>query len=165
MREITIKIVGVLIFGLLSGCYSPKPSDTKEQNSVFVIWKSPTIRYADQGFLYRAKSKTHLEIYSSGQPVMRLAVSKKQICTKDGCLSPESFNSRYLSASYPSTLIFNILSFKPIFNAQGKQKSAKGWFQKIKKEGAYAISYKVSKDLVSFHDTINNIVIKIKKEK
>lgn len=165
MQKILIGFLGVIILGLFNACGVPKPSlDAKRQNSVFVVWKSSAMAYADQGFLYQGEDKNNLEIYSNGQAIMRLAVSKKQICTKDGCLSPDSFNSRYLSSSYPSTLLYNLLLFKPIFNAEGKQNSRVGWSQKIKKDGVYDISYVVSNNSMSFKDTINHIIIKIKKE-
>jgi len=163
MSKFFIGLAGVLLLGLLNACRSPGLPEAQE--GVFVVWKTPVVRYADQGFLYRGKERIRLEVYANGQAVMRLSVTPTQICSGTLCMSPETFNLRYLSPRYPKTFLMNLLSGKPIFGGEGSKASPSGWSQEIHRMDEYAIYYRVSKDSIAFRDTINAIVIKIKKEK
>ena len=163
MLKNLIGFTAVLLLGVLGGCRSP--GLPKAQEGVFVLWKTPVMRYADQGFLYRGEKRIRLEVYANGQAVMRLSVTSTQICSGALCMSPKTFNLRYLSPAYPPTLLFHLLSGEPIFGGEGRKESEGEWLQEIHRTGEYDIHYRVSKNSIDFRDTINAIVIKINKEK
>jgi len=152
---------GLLIL-LLGGCFGERAAVPQE--GVFVVWKTPTMKYADQGFLYHEKEKLRLEIYASGQAVMRLTVTPTQVCSGALCMNQKEFNLRYLSPHYPEGLLKAVLSGRPIFGGAGLEKKEEGFTQKLEKKGFYAIDYSVLNGSVVFRDTINNILIKIRKQ-
>ena len=144
----------------LSGCKEPQvPAD---QKGVFVIWKTPTMRYADQGFIYREPSRLRLEIYASGQAVMKLSVTPDQVCNGALCMDKKSFNFRFLSPEYPPELLDHLLRGEPIFGGKNLVRKDHGFTQRIEKPGRYRIVYTVLNGSVAFRDTINHIVIEIK---
>jgi len=144
------------------GCSAGK--NTLPQETVFVIWRTPGMKYADQGFVYHEKNGVRLEIYSSGQAVMRLEVRPGEVCADVLCMSGKEFNLRYLSPAYPESLLADILNFRPVFGGVGMDKSDYGFTQKIEKENIYSIDYSVLDGSVVFRDTINRILIKIRKQ-
>ncbi len=163
MSKIFTVFAGLLLWGVLSGCRTPGLPEAQE--GVFVIWKTPVMRYADQGFLYRGKDRIRLEVYANGQAVMRLSLTPTQICSGALCMNPKTFNLRYLSPHYPKMFLIHLLSGEPIFGGEGRKKSEGEWLQEIHRAGEYDIHYRVSKNSIDFRDTINAIVIKINKEK
>jgi len=159
------------IFGFLSllmlflgttGCFSPKKPVPQE--GVFVVWKSPAMKYADQGFLYHEGAKLKLEIYASGQAVMKLTVTPTQVCSGALCMNKKEFNIRYLSGYYPERLLEEVLTGRPVFGGEGMKKKDHGFTQRIGKTGFYDIEYSVLNGSVVFRDTINDILIKIERQ-
>ncbi|WP_148224981.1 hypothetical protein [Nitratifractor salsuginis] len=122
------------------------------------------MRYADQGFLTYTGVKHRLEIYANGQAVMKLTVTPERICSGVLCMSAKTFNLRYLSPEYPPELLAHVLAGEPIFGGVGIQHNGLGVIQKITQEGRYAIEYRVLNGSVIFRDTINHILIEIRKE-
>jgi len=155
-------IVAAVLFGLLfaTGCGNmPK----MKQKSAFIVIKTPAMRYADQGFVYEGDNKVKVEIYSTGEALLRLTIDRSDICTgMFTCLKKGDFNRRMLSSAYPEDTIEQIFRGKPVFNGQGMVKKRHGFTQRIVREGKYDIAYRVLKNETVFHDTINHIVIKIK---
>jgi hypothetical protein len=147
---------------ILGACSSISPSPTP-QKSLFVVWKSPSLKYADQGFLYIQPNKLKFEIYSSGQPALKLSIVSTQICTGPLCMSKKSFNAKYLSKYYPQDTLESILLGKPIFGGQNMQKTSDGFTQHIKSAN-YDINYKVSNSSIEFIDRVSNVIIKIKNQ-
>ena len=154
-------IVLPVIF-LLGGCLGGK---TVPQESIFIIWKSPAMNYADQGFLYQEPNGLKLEIYAGGQAVMRLSVNKTQICKGLLCMSKKEFNRQYLSSAYPDDFLVNILLGKVVFNGAGLTETKDGFRQKIAKGDLYAVDYSVQRTgSLVFRDSVNHIVIKINRQ-
>ena len=128
----------------------------------FITIKSKNMRYSDIGYIKKfGNNSIELEIYSAGNPLLRLVINKK-ICTKSGCISKERFNELYLSKNYPKDLFKNILQGESIFNGKNLIKNRQGFEQKIYNKNSFDIIYRVSKDEIYFKDRLNNILIKIK---
>jgi hypothetical protein len=158
-----LKVLGLGVVAVaLSGCLGERAPVPQE--GVFVVWKTPGMKYADQGFLYHEGRKQRLEIYASGQAVMQLTVSPTQVCSGALCMNKKQFNLRFLSPHYPETLLEHLLEGEPIFGGEGMVKKDNGFTQRIKKAGAYDIEYSVLNGSVVFRDTINDILIKIQKK-
>jgi len=142
---------------IISGCVGSMPKyDTS--TSTFIIFKTPTLKYADQGFISKASDETKVEIYSNGKAVMRLRVTNNQVCLSSlSCMSANEFNKKVLNANYPSDTIGKIFRGEPIFNGKNFVKTKNGFKQKIG-----SIFYKVEGKNIEFLDTMAGVKIKVK---
>lgn len=141
---------------------------TKEyvrQNAAFIMFKTPTFKYADMGFIYENEEEIKVEIYGSGQALMSLKISQRTVCMSLlECMSKRSFNDKVLSSLYPEDTVENIFRGRAIFSGFGVEKNRNGFTQEIVKNNKYNIQYSVLNKQILFHDTINGIVIKVKKQ-
>jgi len=147
---------------LFSACTTQ--SYVKEE-SAFIVFKTPTFKYADLGFVYENSQQVKAEIYSSGQPVMSLIISDSSVCMNLlACMSHKKFNAEVLSAYYPEGVIEDIFRGKAIFQGLNLQKSRNGFTQNIINQNKYKIEYTVFNKETVFRDRINHILIKVKKQ-
>ena len=154
-----IKVL-ILVF-LLNGCVQ---NNYTQQNSALIVFKTPTLKFADMGFIYQNPTNIKLEIYAIGQALMKLNISNKQICmSRLKCMSPKTFNKEVLNINYPQNILSNIFRGKAIFDKIGLKKKKRGFEQKIFQKGKFDISYKVIGKKIIFRDKLNNILIKIKR--
>jgi len=136
-----------------------------KENSALIVFKTPTFKYADMGFIYENSSEVKAEIYGSGQALMSLMISNESVCMSLlACMSKRSFNQQVLSAYYPDMILDNIFRGKPIFENKNLQKNRNGFTQTIVNQNKYNIHYSVLNNEIIFRDTINAILIKIKKQ-
>ncbi|MCK4441360.1 MAG: hypothetical protein KAU90_05095 [Sulfurovaceae bacterium] len=152
------------IFFILTGCTSKNLVKEKNQESAFIVLKTPQMKYADMGFIYKNNSFVKVEIYSMGQPIMSLDINGMNVCMSTfKCMEKKDFNAKMLSANYPDTLLENIFKSKPIFNGKNLEKNSNGFIQKIIKDNEYDITYTINKNNTRFKDRVNHILIKVKK--
>ena len=136
-----------------------------KENSAFIVFKTPTFKYADMGFVYENNSEVKAEIYGSGQALMSLRVSGDSVCMSlFACMSRKKFNQQVLSSAYPDTVLENIFRGKPVFSGQNMKKTRNGFTQNIVKQNKYNIHYTVLNNEIIFRDTINKILVKVKKQ-
>ena len=129
------------------------------------MFKTPTFKYADMGFIYENRDEIKVEIYGSGQALMTLEISEASVCMSLlECMSKSSFNKKVLSSRYPEDILENIFRGKPVMQGEGLEKNRNGFTQKIIKEDKYNIHYSVLNKQIVFRDTMNAILIKIKKQ-
>ena len=153
----------LMIATFLLGACAPK--EYVEQNSAFIMFKTPTFRYADMGFIYDNGKEMKVEIYSSGQALMSLEISESSVCMSLlECMSKSAFNNEVLNSMYPEDTLENIFRGRKIFNGAGMETKGNGFTQKIIKSDKYNIEYSVLNNQIIFHDTINTILIKVKKQ-
>jgi len=146
---------------LLVGCVTMSPTPPKEvkQTSAFIVWKSPQMKYADMGFIEENGENLKVEIYSSGAALMRLVVTKNQICMGTfSCISKSEFNARLLSPHYPPDTVENIFKGEPIYDGEKMVTHEGGFTQKIGE-----IAYSVNDQVINFTDKTNEIQIKVTK--
>ena len=157
------KIISILIIGAVFSACTPIP---KKQESAFIVIKTPTMKYADMGFITSSVNTLEVEIYAAGQPLMDFEINGLNVCMSAfKCMDKKSFNEKVLSATYPDELLENIFRAKPIFNSENLEQDKEGVFiQKIVKEGVYDISYSVTGKQRTFRDTINKILIKVREQ-
>jgi hypothetical protein len=150
-----------LIMVFLGGCSS---KNYTKQESVFIVFKTPTFRHADLGFMYESSDALKVELYSTGQAVMALEITKATVCMSLlECMGKKSFNKEVLSEYYPDDLIDKVFKAEAIFDGKNKRVTRNGFTQNISKSNEYNINYSVLTNQVVFRDTINSIQIKIKK--
>jgi len=156
---------GIAVSLLLAGCVTNQPALPIEQRSAFIVMKTPVLRYADQGFIKKMPKRTKVEIYSNGAAVMKLEIAGGKVCSGNGlfsCMSQSVFNQKYLSPYYPADTLEKLFRGEKIFSGKNLVPIAGGFKQKITQKDHYDINYTVLKGSTVFHDTIANILIKIK---
>jgi len=154
--------LSLVLFILITGCGEPQ---FQSEESAYIIWKTPTFRYADQGFIYHSPSQLRVEIYGNGQPLMRLDMKEQEICASFlQCMSKKKFNEMMLSPWYPASLLENVFRGKILFNGEGMVEKRNGFTQTISNGKKYQIHYSVLNNRVIFRDTINKIQIKVIKQ-
>lgn len=158
--RIFISLLITLLF--LQACVS-KPY--VKQNSAFIVFKTPAFKYADMGFVYENSDEVKVEIYGSGQALMTLTISETSVCMSLlECMSKESFNKKVLSSMYPREILDDIFRGNPIFKSENLKRSRNGFTQTIVNKNKYDIHYSVLNNEIIFRDTINAILIKVKKQ-
>jgi hypothetical protein len=155
-------VLGAVLAVVIGGCSGVSPAPVP-QKSIFVVWKSKSLKYADQGFLYIKPKKLKFEIYASGQPALSLSIVPTQICTGPLCMSKKSFNEKYLSKYYPEDTLEKILLGEPIFGGKNLKRGDSGFTQKIVGDN-YSIDYSVTDDSIKFIDRKANVIIKIRNQ-
>ena len=154
--KLTVVLAAIVV---LAGCVRPEYT---QQESALIIWKSPVLRYADQGFIYKAPGRTKVEIYSNGTPLLRLKIDQKQICVSFwACVEKARFNAKYLSRDYPPDTLEHIFRGEAIFGGLHRVSQRNGFTQQIESSARYKIEYRVFNNEIVFHDTINKILIKV----
>ncbi len=152
----------LMIIFLFSAC---APKEYIKQNSAYILFKTPTFKYADMGFIYENEEEIKVEIYGSGQALMSLEISESSVCMSLlECMGKSAFNNEVLNGMYPEDILENIFRGKSLFGGVGLEKKGNGFTQKILKEDKYNIDYSVLNNEIIFHDTINTIQIKVKKQ-
>jgi hypothetical protein len=148
----------LFVFGLV-GCAT---KEYVKQESVFIVFKTPTFKHADLGFIYENPEETKVEIYSNGQAVMALHIGKEKICMSLlECLDKKSFNKRVLSNAYPADILSHIFKAEEIFSGDNRVETRNGFTQILRKKDKYDINYSVLNTQILFRDRINDIFIKV----
>ena len=156
------KIVFLVALWMLGGCAEPQ---YVKQESAYIVWKTPTLRYADQGFIYESPTGVKVEIYSSGQPLMRLRIDRAHICASFWqCLSKAQFNAQFLSRYYPPDTLEHIFKAEPIYGGEQIERGRNGFTQILYRPHKYKIDYRVLNNQIIFRDTINEIQLKVIKQ-
>ena len=154
-------VYALLLILLLSACTT---KEYAKQESVFIVFKTPKFKHADLGFIYQNSDEIKIEIYGSGQALMSLSIRNENICMSlFECMSPKSFNKNILSSLYPDGILNHIFRGKEIFSGENITKIRNGFTQKIVKQGKYNIDYSVLNNQILFRDTMNDILIKVKR--
>ncbi|MEA1879168.1 MAG: hypothetical protein U9N11_00765 [Campylobacterota bacterium] len=157
-----IKIFLITITTLFFTACSSK--EYSKQESAFIVLKTPTFKHADLGFIYEGNDSLKVEIYSSGQPVMRLNITDDNVCMSlFECMDKKSFNKTVLNEAYPNSILQNIFKAQKIFDGRNMLKIRNGFTQTIKDTNKYEIEYSVLNKQVLFRDRMNNILIKVKR--
>ena len=125
-----------------------------------IVIKTPELKYADQGFLYRGKEHIKIQVYASGKAVFELTVGKR-ICMDNGCMSEKEFYRKYLHAEYPKGTLAAIFSRKPIFGGEELEKEDGRSVQRIHESDKFDIIYTFDSKTARFKDRLNHTLIKI----
>jgi len=159
-KKLNLLLVGVSSL-LISGCVGAMP-EYKTSKGTMIVFKTPAMRYADQGFVSTASSETKVEIYGSGQAVMRLRITPTQVCVSSmACMGKKEFNQKVLgNGNYPEQLIEHIFKGEPIFASESMNQSDNGFTQYINKPGMN-INYLKNAKKIEFNDTITGVKIKV----
>ena len=145
------------LFFLFSGC---SKSYYEAPKATLIVIKTPNLKYADMGFIYKGEHQIKAQIYSLGKAIFTLTIGKR-ICVDFKCMSKEQFYESYLNANYPKETLANIFLKKPIFNGENLHKEGNKWKQHIFNKDKFDIIYTFDLTSARFKDKVNGILIKI----
>lgn len=160
-----MKILKTFFVLLLSfSIYGCSNKNFTQRNTAFVVFKTPSFKYADMSFIYSNDEYMKIDMYSSGASVMSLSIDSETVCMSMlECLDKKDFNSKVLSEHYEVDFIENIFKGQPILNKQNMNVSTLGFKQNVTSDSKYDIEYSVLNNKIKFRDRINKILIKIKR--
>jgi len=129
-----------------------------------VTMKTKKFAFSDTGFMNVYDKLINLQVFSMGKAVLDMTVSltEDEICVDSLCNTKHGFNQTFLTGVYPDTLVENVLRSRPIFGGKNLKKMTKGFIQKIITP-KYAVKYKIWPGNVYFKDSLNHIIIKLRK--
>ena len=150
-----------LAIWLLSGC-AKQPSLSTE--SVIATLRTQQVSLHETAFLITEKNNRYrLQIYVAGQAAYEVRAGT-MICVQDRCMDRREFNARHLSNHYPQTLILDVLAARLIQGIGGEvEKTEEGFVQTHTLKDRYSIRYEKNAQGVRFVDSLNRIVIAIRK--
>jgi len=152
-----MKYILILCVLFLSACSIKNYEQTQAK---LITMKTKLIKFSDLGYIRNSGEALELELFTVGKSFFKLSIDSF-ICTDKGCTSKSVFNDKYLNASYPETLLQNILLSSPIYEGKNRVQTQSGFEQEISDENVEII-YKVSQTQTYFKDKKNNILFKIK---
>jgi len=144
---------------LLSGC-GARPF--VHNDAATIIFKTPKIKFADQGYVRSNEDVVSLELFSAGVAVGKFEIEKMVCVDGEGCMRKSSFNAEYLNEHYPDTLMEHVLRGEPIYNGMNLLKTEHGFEQHVLDEYV-EIKYRVTGKQIYFKDRGSGVLIKIKK--
>lgn len=100
----TIFIVSLFFMG----CSSKQPIKTQSST---IIFKTPSMKFYDKGFIKKYDDHIHLEIFSVGQLVLDLKIYEDEVCRSTlECMDAKQFNGTYLSPLYKDDFLYKLFS-------------------------------------------------------
>ena len=151
-----MKIFLLFIVFFLSGC-SVKHYEINEAK--IIVIKSKQLKYADLGYIRNNEKSVKVELYEMGNLVQSIEINNL-ICMDEGCMPKAIFNARYLSSTYPSDMLKDVILGEEIFDGQNLVKTSDGFVQDIQDEKV-DIHYEVKAKSILFKDRKNAILVKI----
>lgn len=90
-----------------------------------ILFKTPTIKFYDRGFISRYDNYINLQIYNSGNVVLHLNIYRDSICKGTSsfkCIDGKSFNKQYLHTNYDEDFLYKLFSKNKIYYKNKKDK-------------------------------------------
>jgi len=105
----------ILIFAFIFvSCASKVPVKT---SSATVVFKTPSMKFYDKGFINKYDDFIELNILNLGKSVLYLKIYKDEVCQSAfKCMSSKEFNSNYLNASYEDDFLYRLFSNKIVYH-------------------------------------------------
>ncbi|MCD6433124.1 MAG: hypothetical protein J7L21_03705 [Sulfurimonas sp.] len=152
-----MKYLFLVVTLLFSACSVKNYEHTQTK---IIIIKSPKLKFADIGYIRNSDKSIEIELFIAGKAIEKIAINHL-ICTNDGCMSKQGFNSDYLNSSYPDEILQNIFLGREIYAGVNRVKTEDGFEQKILSQYV-EITYRVDSHAIYFKDRKNRIIFKIK---
>lgn len=153
--------VMIFILFLISGCATKIPITSSDTYLISI--KNKQMALSDTGFINQGKNYINVQIFSAGAVLFNLEV-QNDICLDGRCASRMEFNKRFFEYPHYEAIINDILEMKPLYDGKNKVTIEGGFEQELDFPNSY-ISYKVQNKSLTFRDSKNGILIKIKELK
>lgn len=151
----------IFIILLLSGCATKIPIISSD--TYLITIKNKQMALSDTGFLNHGKDYINVQIFSVGAVLFNLEV-QENVCLDGRCTSRMEFNKLFFEYPHYEAMINDILEMKPLYDGENKVTIEGGFEQELDLLGSH-ISYKVQGKSLSFKDSKNGILIKLKELK
>ena len=114
-----LKLLYLLVIPFIfTACASKKPISSISSTMIF---KTPTMKFYDKGFITKYKDHIHLQIFEIGHIALDLKIYKNEVCQGTlQCISLKEFNSKYLHSSYEDNFLYNLFSKNKIYHKDKK---------------------------------------------
>ncbi len=121
MNTIKIKTSVLLFFIIfLVGCSQKQPITSQ---SATIIFKTPSLKFYDKGFVTKYDNYIHLQIFNAGHNVLDLEIYKEKICKSTfKCMKGTAFNNKYLLNTYTNNFMYEIFNKKNVYFKDKKNK-------------------------------------------
>ncbi len=121
------------LFSIILLAFSACSTKQLSSNSAIIIFKTPSMKFYDKGFVKRFNDYVNLQIYNSGQVALNINIFKNKICKGFlQCQSSKEFNRLYLSSSYDDDFLYKLFISKKVYFKD----KPNGIFIKVKKLNA-----------------------------
>ena len=98
---------------LFIGCASKVPIKIA---SATILFKTPTMKFYDKGFINRYDNYIELNILNLGKSVLYLKIYKDEICQSAfKCIPSKEFNLNYLNENYKDDFLYELFSKENIY--------------------------------------------------
>ncbi len=126
-----------------------------------IVIKTQKIAIADSGFIKKADGYKSIEIFSAGILALHVELGV-DACINGYCTDRLDFNKRFFGYKHYASLLDDILDKKEIYGGAGKTKTEDGFEQRLETKN-YSIIYRVAVKSIYFKDSLNHILIKLKR--
>lgn len=90
------------------GCGYKQPLESR---SATILLKTPAIKIHDKGFIIRHNDSFGLSVYSLGNAILDLTITKEKICKGFlQCFDGKTFNEKFLAPTYSDDFMYQLLS-------------------------------------------------------
>lgn len=151
--------VSLLMLLFLSGC-ATKQEITSSETYVITI-KNKQIALSDTGFINQGKDYTNVQIFSAGSVLFNLEIMGNNICLDGRCLDKLAFNQQFFQEEHYAGLMQEIIAKQPIYEKKNLKQTSNGFEQELELSNSHLV-YKVEGSNLTFRDTKNGIVLRLK---
>ena len=151
--------VSLLMLLFLSGC-ATKQEITSSETYVITI-KNKQIALSDTGFINQGKDYTNVQIFSAGSVLFNLEIMGNNICLDGRCLDKRAFNQQFFQEEHYAGLMQEIIAKQPIYERKNLKQTPSGFEQEFELPTSHIV-YKVEGSNLTFRDTKNGIVLRLK---
>ena len=103
----------ILLVLVFTSCASKVANISK---GAIVIFKTPSMKFYDKGFVKAFDDYVNLQIYNSGQVALNIDIYNDKICKGFlQCQSSKEFNKRFLSSTYKDNFLYELFKSKKVY--------------------------------------------------
>jgi hypothetical protein len=107
------KILFIFIIIFFSSCALKKVQVAK---SATIIFKTPSMKFYDKGFVNKYDNYINVQIYNLGKLALNLDIYKDKICQSTfKCMPSMDFNQQYLNNTYKQDFLYNLFNQNNIY--------------------------------------------------
>lgn len=151
--------VSFLALLFLSGC-AVKQTIHSSETYVITI-KNKQVALSDTGFINQGNDYANVQIFTAGSVLFNLEIIGSNICLDGHCLDKLSFNQQFFQVEHYAGLMQEIIAKQPIYEGKNMQQTSQGFEQEIALPNSHIV-YKVEGANLTFRDTTNGILIRLK---
>ena len=151
--------VSFLVLFFLSGCAVKKNITTSETYVITI--KNKQIALSDTGFINQGQDYTNVQIFSAGSVLFNLEMMGNNICLDGRCMDKLSFNQQFFQEEHYAGLMQEIITKQPIFEGKNLHQTNHGFEQELDFPHSHII-YKIEDSNISFRDTKQGVLIRLK---